>query len=153
MNRPPDTAVRSDFPPEARLHVPPEYQRAFSEGLRQHGRLFRLHYRTVAGEPARLGVSVSKRVDKRAVARNRIKRLCREFFRHRRHALVGGDYVLVARPEAAAASAQSIRDELALLFTRAVSLKPAATTGTMSDSASPGRVPHGAAGIDPPAVS
>lgn len=153
MTRPPDTAARSGFPPQARLHAPPEYQRAFSEGLRQHGRLFRLHHRPAPAEPSRLGVSVSKRVDKRAVARNRIKRSCREFFRHQRHALPGGDYVLVARHEAASASAQAIRDELTLLFTRAMSLKPAAATGTMIDSASPGRAPRGAAGADPPAVS
>lgn len=49
---------------------------------------------------ARLGLAVSKRAGN-AVARNRIKRRTREWFRHHRGCLVGLDLVVSARPKAA----------------------------------------------------
>lgn len=82
-----------------------------------------------------MGVTVSKRVDKRAVGRNRIKRVLRDVFRRHRHELPAGDYVLVAKPEARGMTSAALRDELAQLFARAHALKPPAPAGTMPGSA------------------
>lgn len=49
---------------------------------------------------ARLGLAVSRRAGN-AVARNRIKRRTREWFRHHRGCLAGLDVVVSARPQAA----------------------------------------------------
>lgn len=57
-----------------------------------------------AGQTAhtRLGVVVSKRVARGAVARNRIKRLVRESFRHHKHLLDSLDVVVIAKGPACA---------------------------------------------------
>ncbi len=46
----------------------------------------------------RIGLIIAKRHVKRAVDRNRIKRLVRESFRHRRAGLPSLDIVVLARP-------------------------------------------------------
>ena len=68
---------------------------------------------------------MSKKVDKRAVGRNRIKRIARDVFRRERHRLPAGDYVLIAQPGASA---------WLQLRERARSLKPTAPAGTMPAS-------------------
>lgn len=131
------------YPPDARLHVSAEYQAVFGEGRRLSGSFFRLHVRLPAGaEPVRLGVTVSKRVSKLAVVRNRLRRQCKECFRQLRPLLPPGDYVLLAKPEAAKADNATLRAELLSLFERARTLKPMAPDGTMPPSvAIPGRLP------------
>lgn len=49
------------------------------------------------GHP-RLGIIVSKKVDKRAVERNRIKRILRERFRHTHEKLPSVDIIALVRP-------------------------------------------------------
>ncbi len=123
------------FPPDARLHVSAEFQAVFGEGRRVSGSLFRLNVRLpLEGGRSRLGVTVSKRVDKRAVVRNRLRRQARECFRILREDLPAGDYVLLAKPEAAKAQAAAVRADLLSLFNRARTLKPMAPPGTMPPS-------------------
>lgn len=83
------------------------------------------------GGVARLGLAVSRKVDKRAVARNRIKRVLRAGFRGRRAGLPPGDYLFTARPEAAIATAEQLRAAQQVLLDRAIALPPAAGPGTM----------------------
>ena len=124
------------FSPSARLRVSAQFQAAFAEGRRLNGQYFRLHARLAAEAVLpRLGITVSKRVDKHAVGRNRLKRQCRECFRRLRAQLPPGDYVLLARPEAAKAANPAIRADLLQLLERARTLKAPATPGTMPGSA------------------
>ena len=51
----------------------------------------------------RLGLVVSRKVNKRAVVRNRIKRVVRESFRCNKDHLAGLDIVVIAKPAAASA--------------------------------------------------
>lgn len=124
-----------DFPPSARLRVSAEFQAVFKAGRRLSSPQLRLfaHVRAEASAP-RLGVAVSKKVDKRAVGRNRIKRLARETFRRERHRLPPGDYVLIAQPGASALSSDDLRAQWLQLLERARSLKPTPPAGTMPDS-------------------
>ena len=60
-----------------------------------------MRYRVNELGHARLGLAISKRVSKRAVERNRIKRLLRESFRRVRHQLPPVDLMVMAREQAA----------------------------------------------------
>ena len=122
----------SGFPRLARLRAAADYQAVFGDGKRFSSPCFRLHVQ-VRPVPAlaRLGIAVSKRVDKLSPGRNRIKRVVREYFRQQRSGLAGADFVVVAKPPAATASNQTLRSELELVFKRAHALPPAEPAGTM----------------------
>lgn len=125
-------ATPKTFPPSARLRASAEFQAVFKGARRLSSPQLKLHAhaRAEATEP-RLGVAVSKKVDKRAVGRNRIKRLARELFRHERGQLPPGDYVLIAQPGASKLTNDELRAQFLQLLERARSLKPAPPPGTM----------------------
>lgn len=128
------------FPRSARLLKPAQFQRVFSNGRRVAVPGFQLHV-LPADDGARLGLAVSRRVDRRAVVRNRIKRAARELFRIQRGGLPGADYVLVARREAATMTPAELTAALQALWRRAATLKPAHAAGTMPAAAPAGAPP------------
>ena len=68
----------------------------------------------------RVGVVVSKRTLRRAVDRNRAKRLMREAFRLRRHLLAPDvEMILVARAGIAGRQCREVMRDLEILFKRA----------------------------------
>ena len=111
--------MRARFPRSARLTAASDFDAAFKSGKRINDPLFGLHWRPDAAVPARLGLAVSRKVDGRAVGRNRIKRALRQHFRLIRAELAGGDYVFVARPAAAKASAEALSVAMESLLRRA----------------------------------
>ena len=70
------------------------------------------------GEPARLGLAVSKRQVKRAVDRSRLKRLARESFRVRRETLAGLDLVVMAKSAATSTDMGRLARSLTQLMDR-----------------------------------
>ena len=96
---------RAHFPRSARLLKPIDFKRVFEKNVVSMDPFFRIIARPSGQGEARLGLAVSRKVDKHAVGRNRIKRIVRESFR--RHAGVGEnglpalDFVVLARPAAA----------------------------------------------------
>lgn len=76
-------------------------------------------------------MAVSRKVDGRAVGRNRIKRVLRDLFRHLLPTLRSGDYVVVARAAAAQASNAQLRQALLRLLRRAGALPATGVAGTM----------------------
>jgi ribonuclease P protein component len=134
---PPDVSTLR-FPRRAHLRASAEFQAVFGEGSRVSGPSLRLHVRfavpdaaprigATADAGARLGLTVSKRVDARSVGRNRIRRILRETFRLTRALLTDGDYVVLAKPEAKKLDGAALRAELADLLRRAVKRGPSAT--------------------------
>lgn len=102
--------------PSSRLTSAHQYDAVFARPKRQSDRLFTILSRTSDKPYGRLGLAVSKRVDKKAVGRNRIKRLVRESFRHHQEQLKGLDLVVIARAGAQQAENKALRSSLARLW-------------------------------------
>ncbi len=118
------------FPREARVRARAEFTRVFDDGRRFAHPLLSLHLRRDE-QPPRLGLAVSRKVDPHAVARNRIKRVLREQFRHVRPHLAAGAYVVVARPAAAGAENAALRAAFLGMLQRADALPPPGSTATI----------------------
>ena len=126
----PEPAVAARFPRTARVRAQSDYARAFERARRTSHPLLTLHWHRAA-TPPRLGLAVSRKVDARAVARNRIKRVLRERFRLLRAQLAGGDYVVVARVGASTARAEQLAEAFVQTLRRAGALPAPAVDGTM----------------------
>ncbi|MEO1202739.1 MAG: ribonuclease P protein component [Pseudomonadota bacterium] len=113
------------FPRSRRLTTRRDFSRVFRDAGRSRDRLFTVLARRNCGAGARLGVAVSRKTDKRAVARNRIKRHIRESFRHA--SLPSIDIVVISQPAAGKASARSVRESLTRHWARLTSLSAEAT--------------------------
>jgi ribonuclease P protein component len=66
---------------------------------------------------ARLGVIVSKRIVKRAVVRNRLKRVIRECFRLNKATLCGRDVIIMIRGDRCSLSKEALRTRVDALLT------------------------------------
>ncbi len=100
------------FPQRVRLLKAAEFSRVFKNPLRSSDRLL-----TILAKPneighARLGLAISKKHAKRAVDRNRIKRLVRESFRLKLAQLPAIDLVVMAKPATRNANNQQISQSL-----------------------------------------
>lgn len=99
------------FSPRQRLHTPQEFGRVFADPLRSSDRFFTVLARPNPHAVARLGLTISRRVAKRAVDRNRLKRLARESFRLQ-DSLPTWDFVVMAKPGADASERAPLRESL-----------------------------------------
>lgn len=102
------------FKKKFRLAKTKDVKNAFARG-----RTFFSPFLTVKFFPAptpRFTVVVSTKVDKRAVRRNRLKRIVREFLRLRLPALSRGDYAVVLKAQAAKADEKVLSQSLESLF-------------------------------------
>lgn len=124
------------FPRDARVRLRAEYTRVFEGGRRIGDPLLALHW-LPGNTPPRLGLAVSRKVDPRAVGRNRIKRILRDSMRKLRPQLKGGDYVIVARPPAGSADNARILEAWLRLLQRAGALPHPSTGGTMPAAPAP----------------
>lgn len=104
-------SITAGFSPKQRLHSPAEFGRVFAEPIRSSDRYFTVLARSSGRSIARLGLTVSRRSAKRAVDRNRLKRLARESFRQQ-GALPAWDFVILARAGAAHAERRALRASL-----------------------------------------
>ncbi len=89
--------VSQTFPRELRLLTPESFQNVFAQPVRASTpHLTLLATKNTLSHP-RLGLAVPKKALKRAVWRNRVKRVVRESFRSHQHELPAIDIVVIAK--------------------------------------------------------
>lgn len=120
------------LPRDARVRRAGDFAALRQASGRLGGRCFSVRWRPNGLDHARLGLAISKRVSKRAVERNRIKRLVRESFRRVRLGLPPIDLVVMAREAAAGVPGTELLVELDALWRRLPPLKPTEGTGTIA---------------------
>lgn len=97
-----------------------KYKSVFAAGNKVYGRTLLVWFAREADAGRKAGVVVSKRVFRRAVDRNRAKRLMREAFRLNRHMLCGDvDLIMVARKGIAGRKCGEVALDLEAVFRRA----------------------------------
>ncbi len=74
-----------------------DFERVFQQPQRSSGKALTVLARPSGESAARLGLAISRKQIKRAVDRNRVKRLIRESFRHHQDLLAGLDVVVIGR--------------------------------------------------------
>lgn len=112
------THSQASFEPEARLHAPPEFRRVFAHG-EKHASAGLVIIAAASDQPqARLGLALAKRRIRRAVDRNRVKRVVRESFRQARIDLPAIDIVVLARSQTSAMSNATLATQLATIWQR-----------------------------------
>ena len=85
------------FPRRARLTGRNAFASVFAQPVKSSDRYFTVLARPNAFGYPRLGLAISRKVAKSAVARNRLKRIVRESFRHHQRELGGLDCVVMGR--------------------------------------------------------
>ena len=80
-----------------RLTNPKDFKKCFQSGKRIKNKAFSLYYLKNGNLPGRLGVNIAKSKVKKAVDRNKIKRIAREIFR--KGHFDGMDIVLLLKNE------------------------------------------------------
>jgi ribonuclease P protein component len=114
---------------EERLRSKKDFEAIAKEGRRRHTKNFLVITRKNNQGFSRLGAVASKKLGK-AVERNRVKRLMREFFRRNKdRLLLSTDYVIVGKKGAQDLSYTYVADELGAL------LKPRSKDNQRSRSA------------------
>lgn len=101
------------FRKDQRLKDKAAFDRVFRKARRSSDKCFTVLARRSDDAPARLGLAIAKKHCRKASARNRIKRVVRESFRHHQAQLHGIDFVVMNRPAAAMATNQELASSLA----------------------------------------
>lgn len=100
------------FLSEFRLHKTDEFSSVFAFRRSIKGRYFILSYLPNAHPYARLGVVVAKKLAKRAVERNRVKRQVREFYRLNRETIPSVDIILRLNARIDEVPNETLREDL-----------------------------------------
>ncbi len=96
-----ESTRKAIFSRAVRLRKPSQFKRVFSKPQVYSDPYFKVLVRINDVKYSRLGMAVSRHVDKRAVGRNRIKRIVRESFRCWAAENPGMDIVVLPRKETA----------------------------------------------------
>jgi ribonuclease P protein component len=103
------------FPRDSRLLSPKDFERVYGLRRRVSDACFSINFAPSPTGHARLGLSVGAKAVGNSVARNRVKRLVRDWFRLCRAELPPLDLVVGARNAAASAHNAQLRESLAYL--------------------------------------
>lgn len=106
---------------QQRLAKPSDYRRVYQSEYWGNTRLF--SFNALPADTSKLGVTVSKKVAKSAVVRNRLKRQIKEFYRSKQDNLAKTEIVITAKPASRSASDHERRVSLQELWDKALKWK------------------------------
>ncbi|SJM72356.1 ribonuclease P protein component [Psychrobacter piechaudii] len=110
------------YPKAKRLLKPDEFKSVFNQPLfKIHNSHFMAFAYDSKNEQARLGMAITKKRIPRAVARNTIKRIIREQFRHRHPQLPALDLVFILKKSTKALSNDQMRQEIDEILAKVIS--------------------------------
>lgn len=112
---------RLTFPPERRVRRKVEFEAAYKRGRRVQDSLFTMTVRANEVGGPRLGLAIAARTIGNAVARNRLRRIIKESFRHAQHRLPAADIIVAAKVGARSAPDPVRRQSLAALWNKIAS--------------------------------
>ncbi len=91
--------MQLSFPRQYHLRTKSEFKSIFDKSNRISQKHLLILFKQNQKEYSRLGVIVGKRVAKKAIARNRIRRIVKESFRLNQEKLLGWDIIVIARQQ------------------------------------------------------
>ncbi len=100
------------FSSDKKLLTADHYKNVFAKAQRFGNHSFTVLIRQNKLEHPRLGMAISKKSAKRAVDRNRIKRIFRESFRLNQHNLPSVDIIAMSKPNAIKLSNSEMRKQI-----------------------------------------
>ncbi len=107
------TNLNYRFPPHLRLKKAFEFKQVFLDPIKSTDRYFTLLAKTSEFDHPRIGLAIAKKIIRKAVHRNVIKRTVRESFRLQQHELTGIDVVVLVRKDAVDAPTDKLSASLA----------------------------------------
>jgi ribonuclease P protein component len=113
------------LPKQNRLRARQDFTTVYQKGIRQNRfslglRAYHCHAEPQAQPHLRIGISISTKVSKRAVVRNRIKRQLRAALRHLLPRLANGwDFIIVVYPNALGCDYSEFLQQLKQLLVQA----------------------------------
>ncbi|WP_260843166.1 ribonuclease P protein component [Sedimenticola selenatireducens] len=116
---------QASFGRDLRLLKPADFKRVFQKSSRSSDRNFTVLFLANGKATARLGTAIAKKILKRAVDRNLVKRVVRESFRLRQQELAGLDVVVLCGRGVKLDDKQQLRHSLDKHWTRAIQALPA----------------------------
>ncbi|WP_456438112.1 ribonuclease P protein component [Desulfurobacterium sp.] len=111
------------FSSEERIRKSRDFKYVFESGKSLGGSTMALYFILKESGKPRAGFIASKRFSKRAVDRNRAKRLMREVFRLNKHRLLPCDIVFIAKKGMNGASYREVEEDFLKLASKAGILK------------------------------
>ena len=106
------TGLSQGFLPQSRLKKAAEFKKVFSNPVKSTDRYFTLLATQNDFGLPRIGLAIAKKMIRKAVDRNAIKRTVRESFRLQQHTMGSIDIVVLARKEVLDAPPDALRKSL-----------------------------------------
>ncbi|MFW0094912.1 MAG: ribonuclease P protein component [Coxiella endosymbiont of Haemaphysalis qinghaiensis] len=103
-----------------RIHTTTEFYRVYSRGWRLSGHYYLLYYRNNSFDYPRLGVVASRKSLKKAIIRNRARRIVKENFRLKKDLLYSMDIIFIAKSQSRGASKKELNECISQLLNQLI---------------------------------
>jgi ribonuclease P protein component len=107
-----ENKVAESFPRQLRLTTAADFRQVFSKNMRMGDASITILVSAHSATKPRIGFAVAKKQIKKAVHRNRLKRIFRESFRKNQHRLPARDLVIMVRKKILLSDSKQLKASL-----------------------------------------